>query len=83
MQGIIGACRIIDHIIWQTEFSDVDSNLTIESIDDLPAGNVQLAAKYIGKGRSDFIMFIALFVFHRPYHQCVIQISTLAMPLLR
>lgn len=49
VQGIIGTCRIIDHIIWQTEFIDVDSNVTFVSIDDLPAGNAQVAARYIGK----------------------------------
>lgn len=55
VQGIIGVCRIIDHTIWQTELSDFDSNATYESIDDLPAGNAQVAAKYFGNWKDSLI----------------------------
>lgn len=48
MQGIIGICRIIDHTIWQTEISDVDADKTYESVEDLPPGTAQVAARYFG-----------------------------------
>lgn len=48
-QGIIGISRVIDHLIWQEDVIEDDSNRTYDCVDDLPDGVAQKAAKYIGR----------------------------------
>lgn len=50
-QGIVGSVRVIDHLIWHAEEqsaeNDRDTDVTIESLDDLPEGNARTAGNAI------------------------------------
>lgn len=50
-QGIVGSVRVIDHLVWHVDevsaSDDRDTDVTIDSVEDLPNGNARTAGNAV------------------------------------